>query len=259
MTTNKTRLLFLSKKTLALALFLILNLFLMWSCSSSKSSSAKISSASIRTLIVGGGTSHNFARWYKQADSITLSRNGLATVSYTSGLDSILPLLPKTDVLILSTNQTMQDPNLRKAILDFVESGKGLVIVHAGTWYYQKDWPEYNSRLVGGGSRSHERYGSFDFTITNPNHPITKGVVTNLNLKDELYRTIPDSTSAGAGIEVLAIATVPGTNKTYPELWITKSSKGRIVSFTLGHDGEAHDLPAYQALLRNAVTWAAKR
>ena len=258
MNTIKSLLLFpLSRKTLPLAVFLFVSFLVMWSCSGSKSSVGQKKSGSIRTLIVGGGTSHNFARWYKQADSITLSRDGLATVTYTSGLDSILPLLPQTDVLFLSTNQAMQDPNLRKAIFDFVEAGKGLVIVHAGTWYNHKDWPEYNARLVGGGSRSHERYGSFDFTITNPNHPITKGVTTSFNLKDELYRTVPDST--GAGIEVLAIATVPGTQTTYPELWVTKSAKGRIVGFTLGHDAESHDLPAYQTLLRNAVTWAAKR
>ena len=68
---------------------------------------------------------------------------------------------------------------------------------------------------------------------------------------------MPDS--IGAGIEVLAIATVPGTQKTYPELWVTKNAKARIVGFTLGHVGESHDLPAYQTLLRNAVTWAARR
>ncbi|MEJ7768923.1 MAG: ThuA domain-containing protein [Chitinophagaceae bacterium] len=258
MHTIKSLLIFpLSKNNLPLAIFLFLNFLFLWSCSASKSSGGPKRSGSIRTLIVGGGSSHNFNRWYKQADSITLSRDGLATVTYTSGMDSVLTLLPQTDVLLLSNNQPMQDPNLRKAIFDFVESGKGLVIAHAGTWYNYKDWPEYNSMLVGGGTRGHEKYGSFDFTVTDPNHPITKNVATSFNLKDELYRMIPDST--GPGIQVLAVATIPGTQTRYPQLWVTKSNKARIVGFTLGHDGEAHDLPAYQSLLRNAVTWAAKR
>jgi type 1 glutamine amidotransferase len=33
--------------------------------------------------------------------------------------------------------------------------------------------------------------------------------------------------------------------------------KARIVCITLGHDHKAHELPAFQTLLRNAVTWAA--
>jgi len=31
------------------------------------------------------------------------------------------------------------------------------------------------------------------------------------------------------------------------------------LGLTLGHDERAHDLPAYQALLKNAVVWAAGR
>jgi type 1 glutamine amidotransferase len=244
------------RKTPLLSLLLICALMIS-GCSARRSVGGGQKPGTIRVLMVGGGTSHNFDRWYRQADSITLTKDGLASVTYTSGIDSVLPLLTKADVLFLSTNQAMQDPNLRKAILDFVSSGKGLILAHAGTWYNNKEWPEFNSRLVGGGARSHERYGSFDFTINNPDHPVTKNVPRSFTLKDELYRMIPDS--AGPGIEVLATATVPGTQTTYPELWVTKGFRGRIIGFTLGHDGESHDLAAYQTLIRNAVSWVAGR
>ena len=245
------------KNPLLLFLFLPAVCSINGGCSGSKSSIGQKNARPIRTLIVGGGSSHDFTRWYKQADSTTLSGNGFASVTYTSGIDSILPLLPQTDVLYLTNNQPMADPALRKAIFDFAESGKGLVLAHAATWYNWKDWPEYNTRLVGGGTRGHERYGNFDVSITNSNHPITRNVQKTFNIKDELYRMTPDST--GPGLEVLAIATIPNSQTTYPLLWVTRHSKARIVGFTLGHDAEAHDLPVYQTLLKNAIQWAAKR
>jgi type 1 glutamine amidotransferase len=179
----------------------------------------------------------------------------MASVRYTSSIESVLDQLPEVDVLYLSNNQPMTDPRLRDAIFQFVNRGKGLVLAHAATWYNWKDWPEYNQKLVGGGSRGHEKYGNFDVSIVNSEHPITRDVTEKqFNLQDELYRMTPDS--AGAGITVLARATVPNTSTTYPLLWVTNSQKGRIVGFTLGHDAQAHDRPVYQQLLRNAIKWA---
>ena len=57
-------------------------------------------------------------------------------------------------------------------------------------------------------------------------------------------------------IEVLATATSPKTGKTFPQVWIVKHPKARIVGITLGHDARAHDLLEYQTLLKNAVIWA---
>ncbi|MSU62531.1 MAG: ThuA domain-containing protein, partial [Pedosphaera sp.] len=36
----------------------------------------------IRTLIAGGGSSHDFERWFNQADTATLRAAGLADVKY---------------------------------------------------------------------------------------------------------------------------------------------------------------------------------
>jgi uncharacterized protein len=237
--------------------FLFCVIFGLSQCKSGRVASGN-NSKSIRTLIVGGGSSHDFNRWWKQVDSATLAKDGFATVTYTSDIASIPDHLPQADVLYITTNQAINDVKVRQAIMDFVASGKGVVLTHAGTWYNNRDWPEFNKVLVGGGSRSHERYGAFDVTITNENHPITKNISEKtFNLKDELYRMNRDS--AGAAIDVLAIATVPNSTTTYPLLWVTKSDKARIACLTLGHDGEAHDKPVYQELLKNAIKWAARK
>lgn len=253
---NKCQLILKFSGKILLQVILISLTFLLMECKVNTSAGSK-NPKGIRTLIVGGGTSHDFNRWYKRADAETLERDGLAIVTYTSNPDSILYYLPDTDVLFLSNNQPIDNPKVRQAIFDHVNSGKGLVLAHAALWYNWKDWPEYNLQLVSGGSRGHNKYGSFDVTIVNKNHPVTKGVENKFTLKDELYYYKPDP--AGAGAEVLATASAEGSDKTYPSVFVIKHPKARIVGIALGHDAGSHDIAPYQNLLRNAVRWVAHK
>jgi type 1 glutamine amidotransferase len=229
--------------------------FLIFSNCQTTTPETKGDGTGIRVLMVGGGASHDFDRWYKQADAETLRKDGLARVRYTSNTDSIDDYLDDADVLYLVNNQPIGDPVVRKAIFDFVAGGKGLVLGHAALWYNWNDWPEYNNQLVSGGSRGHDRYGDFKVTVTERDHVIMKGVPSTFTLKDELYHFKPDP--AGPGITVLATASAAESDVSFPSVFVIKHNKGRIAGIALGHDGESHDLPAYRDLLRNAVTWAA--
>lgn len=213
--------------------------------------------AQIRVLIVGGGGSHDFDRWYKQEDAATLERDGLATVTYTSNPDEVLPLLKDIDVLFLCNNQPLKDTLLRKGIFDFVNAGKGLILAHAAIWYNWQDWPMYNFKLVSGGSRGHAKYGDFTVNIKDAKHPVTKGAGKKFTLKDERYYYVPDV--AGPGIKVLASTEPDEEGKVYPTLFVVNNPKARIVGFALGHDAASHELPVYQTILRNAVKWVAKK
>lgn len=208
----------------------------------------------IRVLMVGGGASHDFDRWYKGSDVATLSDKGFADVTYTDKTDEVLSYLDKIDVLYLTNNQPFKDAKTREAIMKFAESGKGLVLGHAALWYNWADWPEYNLKLVSGGSRGHDKYGPFDVTAVNKKHPVMKGVPAKFTLKDELYYHKVDPN--GPGIEVLATAKNEKPEE-YPSVFVVKHPNARIVGIALGHDGESHDLKAYKQLLKNAVRWAA--
>jgi uncharacterized protein len=207
-----------------------------------------------RVLIVGGGSSHDFNRWFNQADSATLASS--AKVKYTEDISTVLPALKDIDVLYLSNNQQMPDPELRKAIFAHADAGKGMLLVHPALWYNWKDWPEYNRVLLGGGSRSHDKFGEFEVTVQETGHPIMAGVPTTFKITDELYHDQRDP--QGTPIQVLATGTSPTTGKTFPVAWITKYPKGRIVCLTLGHDGKAHEHPAYKTILKNSLAWAAQ-
>jgi len=198
-------------------------------------------------LIVGGGSSHDFEKWWKGADAELLG------AEYTSKPEEILPKLAGVKVLYLGNNQPLKDPALRKGIFDHVEAGKGLLLVHASTWYNWKDWPEYNKTLVGGGARGHEKLQEFEVLAVDAAHPVMQGVPATFKVKDELYRFEKDA--EGAEIQVLAKGKSLETGKEWPVVWTVKHAKGRIVCITLGHDGDAHNLAAYKALLKNAAAW----
>jgi putative membrane-bound dehydrogenase-like protein len=201
-------------------------------------------------LVVGGGSSHDFEKWFNKGDAALLGAD------YTSVPDRIADGLSSRSVLYLSNNQPIGDAAVRKSIFDFVEAGKGLMLVHPACWYNWKDWPEYNKQLVGGGSRGHEKYQEFEVTLSDEASPITAGVSKTFRVKDELYQFVKDP--EGPEIQVLAKGKSLESGKEYPVVWTVKHPKGRIVCITLGHDGAAHDHEAYKKLLQNAAAWAAK-
>lgn len=208
----------------------------------------------IKVLMVGGGSSHDFDKWYKEADAATLEEGGLAEVTYTDDPSTILHYLAETDVLFLATNQPIPDEATRKAIFAFAEAGKGLILAHPALWYNWEDWPEYNQIMVSGGSRGHNAYGNFNVDLIKK-HPVTKGLPAHFSLDDELYYYKVDP--AGSGIEILAQASNAETDP-FPSIFIVKNPKAKIVGIALGHDAASHELEAYQTLIRNAVKWAAK-
>ena len=211
----------------------------------------------IKVLSFGGGSSHDFNRWFNQADTALLATDGRASVNYTERPMAVLPALKDIDVLYLTSNQALPDPALHKGIMDFADAGKGLLLVHPGLWYNWKNWPEYNGQLVGGGARSHDKFGEFEVTVDDTSHPIMAGVPNSFKISDELYHV--EHAEQGPPMQVLATGKSPITGKTFPVVWIVQRPKSRIVCVTLGHDGKAHDHPAYKAILQNSLAWAAAK
>lgn len=210
----------------------------------------------VDVLIVGGGTSHDFARWFGAVDSTLLDEAG-ADVEYTERPKHVRPALQGLDVLYLSNNQPLPGSDVHDAVFYHLGAGRGLMIGHAAAWYNWDDWPAYNRDLVSGGTRSHRAYGEFEVTVEDAEHPVTQGVSPTFTLEDELYRFEKDP--EGPPIHVLASAEEPETGDVYPVVWTVHHTNGRIVVNTLGHDGAAHDHPDYQRLLKNSLRWAGRQ
>ena len=235
-------------------LILFLSLFLVMGIVTSLLAKENPAKKPVKVLMVGGGSSHDFDKWYKGADVATLEKGGLAEVTYTDDPTNILQYLDDIDVLFLVNNQPIADDATRKAIFAFAEAGKGLILAHPAIWHNWNDWPEYNKTLVSGGSKGHNKYGNFNVDLTEK-HPVTKGLAAHFSIDDELYYFKVDA--SGPGIEILANASNAETEP-FPSIFIVKNTKAKIVGIALGHDAASHELEAYKALIRNAVKWVAK-
>jgi len=209
-----------------------------------------------KALLIGGGASHDYQKWFNEYDSKLLKDTGKYSPRYFEPQDLTVDLVKSADVILISANKAFPDPAVRKAIFDHVNAGKGLILLHPGLWYNWNDWPEFNKELAGGGSRGHNKFGEFEVKVTKPNHPLMKGVPAEFKITDELYYFTPDS--AGTPIEVLATAYSEPKKETFPQVFVVKHPKARIVGLTLGHDEQAHAHSAYQTLLFNAFYWVSK-
>ena len=71
-------------------------------------------------------------------------------MNYTEDRDQAAAEIGKADVAVISVNRQFFDtPAYRKALVDFAASGKGLVMLHPGTWY--------GYRAMAGAERDHRR------------------------------------------------------------------------------------------------------
>lgn len=207
----------------------------------------------LQVLIVGGHDAHDFDRWFDEEDSKIIAETG-ANVSYTDEPESILTKLSGLDILYLSNNQPLPDPELHNAVHEFVEAGNGLLLVHAATWYsWEDNWPKYYTDFIGGGTRSHPPLGEFEVHVVDPEHPVMEGVPERFTIVDELYRFQRDEQAAE--MHVLAFGIEEETGEEYPVAWTVDYGDGRVVNITLGHDGDAHQHEAYRTMLQNSVGW----
>ncbi len=213
-----------------------------------------------KVLVIGGGSSHNFAKFFGETDVATLKAAGF-TVHYTEDRDQAAAELANADVAVISVNRKFFDTAVyRKALMDFAAAGKGIIMLHPGTWYGFGGWPELNAQIVGGGARGHDRIHPFEVKAVKGDHPIMAGVPASFTVEDELYYVnaeadkIPEGT---AKITVLAETSPSDKYKAgHPSVWVTEHAKAKVVGIALGHDARVHDLKAYQQILTNAVKWA---
>jgi putative membrane-bound dehydrogenase-like protein len=216
----------------------------------------------LKVLVIGGGSSHDFAKFFGGTDVATLTAAGFS-VNYTEDRDQAAAELGAADVAVISVNRQFFDtPAWRKALVDFAAAGKGLVMLHPGVWYQYQQWPELNATIVGGGARGHDRIAKFAVNTVKPDHPVMKGVPASFDVEDELYYVNAEADKVPAGtvpMEVLA-ETSPSVKfmQPHPAVWITRHPSARIVGITLGHDERVHDHAAFKTLLVNAVKWGGR-
>jgi hypothetical protein len=201
--------------------------------------------ASPSHLILGGGSSHDFDRWFKNEDLATLGEPPrMYTRDYSDRPNDLIAPGSSIRMLTLCTNQPLPE-QVRETVFAIAKGGGGLFAMHAACWRNWEDWDAYYD-LIGGAATSHEPLQEFRVEVLVPNHPVTKGMPASFTIVDELYRFEPQGE-----IYVLAEGVSLKTGERYPVVWIPETF--RVVGTTLGHDGQAHEHAAFKTLLRNAT------
>jgi hypothetical protein len=116
--------------------------------------------APLRVLIITGGHDHE-AAFYGLFD-------GYEDIGWPAVTDSTLAfkqdIRAKYDVLVFYNFTRDLDDSGKKNLRDFVESGKGIVVLHHGILNFQK-WPWWHEEVVGGLYRLESKNGIPNSTV----------------------------------------------------------------------------------------------
>jgi type 1 glutamine amidotransferase len=168
------------------------------------------------------------------------------------------PLVSHYDAVVLNYMNWTGHPDpgepVGKALQQYVESGKGLVLVHfaCGAFQSWKGFVNLTGRVYDPKLRPHDPYGPFDVRLTDREHPITAGM-NAFKAIDELYTCL----AGDVPIKVLAEATSAVDHKAYPMAFVLDVGKGRVFHSPLGHDVNSLRAPGTRDLFRRGTAWAA--
>jgi type 1 glutamine amidotransferase len=159
----------------------------------------------------------------------------------------------------------------KTALVDFVRSGKGLVLYHLSLGAFD-GWTDYE-KMSGGNWRPNQGHHSaahdYAVDIKDPDNPIMAGLKSPLMIKmDELFANL--RWQPEGSYHVLATAyddhslynardtqtkNGPGANE--PILWTTQFGMGRVFVTALGHGPEDTENPEFKITFARGAEWAA--
>jgi putative membrane-bound dehydrogenase-like protein len=202
----------------------------------------------VKILFLGDKGHHQPA---KRAAEILppLAKAGI-DLAYTDDLADLNPSnLARYDALVIYANHERIAPEQEQALLDFVEGGKGLVVLHCGSYCFLNS-PKYIA-MVGGQFQRHET-GTFTAAIDKPDHPALKGVEP-FEAFDETYV----HTKLSDDRTVLMHRDDNGRPE--PWTWVRTQGKGRVFYTASGHDERVFTHPGYHKLVIAGIRWAADK
>ncbi len=146
-------------------------------------------------------------------------------------------------------------PDRCKALMDFIEGGKGIVGIHAATDNFY-DWPEAQ-QMMGGKFTGHPWLagGTWAIKIDEPNHPLMAAFEgKGFKIKDEIYRTDAPLYSRDKQLVLMSLDMsdertrnargVKPSDMDTGISWVKTYGKGRLFYCSLGHNDSVYCNPA---------------
>src|SRR5581483_7778989 len=200
----------------------------------------------LKILFLGDNAGHQPATRFKILQPVMSARN--IELTYTDKLDDLnAKNLANYDGLMIYANHTKITPEQEKALLDFVEGGKGFIPLHCASYCFLNS-PKY-IELVGAQFRSHGT-GTFRTETVKPDHPIMKGF-QSFPSWDETYVHTKHNEKDRTVLEVRA----EGDLKE-PWTWVRTQGKGRVFYTAWGHDQRTWEHAGFHNLVERGIRWA---
>lgn len=211
----------------------------------------------IRVLLFAGNAAHKWHNWERTTPVIQaeLERDPRIKVDVSFDIEDLARRdLAKVDVIV-QNYVNWHDPkgpsdSAKKALLEFMNRGGGLVAVHFanGAFHFslpmagESDWPEYrkliprvwNHHGKGEAQSGHDAFGRFTVRPSERPHEITAGLKP-FGVEDELYFK-----QDGGDVQPLIVAKSNVTNRDEPLAWTSDFGRGRVFQTLLGHSEKTY-------------------
>jgi type 1 glutamine amidotransferase len=194
-------------------------------------------------------------------------KTGAYKADFSAVFDVFTPgSLARYDAVVLNNSTRLKmNPEQRKALLDFVRGGKGLVGFHGASDNFH-DWPE-GARMIGGLFDGHPwgGGGTWAVKIDAPEHPLTKPFGgKGFKIKDEIYQLKDPYTRADRRVLLSldlsdsATGSKKGKRKDrdYAIAWIKREGEGRVFYSSFGHAENVYTLPEVLEYTLNGIQYA---
>ncbi len=230
----------------------------------------------IRTLILSGQNNHGWRTTTPYLQKL-LTDTGRFDVRLEEAPAGITPAtLAATDLIVVDYQGPRWGPVTERAVVEFVRSGKGLVVVHGSSYAFsgldilgeghvrtgrtEPVWPEW-AEMVGGTwagveIKTHHAPRHL-FQVKLKEHPILRGLGASVETLDELYhgmRWLPEAQVIGSAWDDPAIG---GTGWDEPVLVTVNYGQGRVFYTALGHEVPGMQEPAFAIPFVRGAEWAA--
>lgn len=222
------------------------------------------SAAPLRILMLSGANNHDWRATTPVLKAI-LEENGLGAVTVETNVPAMRPESFSQYDAVLSNFNTFGQKNpgavwdaaMRAAFVEFIRSGHGLVVVHAGSSVFY-DWPEFQqiAGVTWGKGTGHGQMHTNEIQIVSTGHPVTAGL-KNFETFDEFWQHAQVASGALALATVMPKKEFGGTGQPEPIAFATEFGHGRGFTLLLGHNVKAMESDGFKALLRRGTEWAA--
>ena len=209
----------------------------------------------VKVLMLGDTGHHQPASLFRAIQK-PLAELGIEIV-YSDDTDATLKSerLNQFDVLLIYANTVKISDSQEKALLDYVESGRGFVPLHCATYCFLNS--DKYIELCGAQFKEHggQRFAT---QIVAPEHEIMQGF-NGFESWDETYIHHKHNTVNRIVLEQRREGKLAEGTTAEPWTWVRTHGKGRVFYTAWGHNLDTWQQPGFHNLLERGIKWSASK